>query len=300
MDWTLFVTKKLVSSIFCPTMTALLLWLMGIVLWRRRPNSPLGAGCIAAGGIVLLVASLGVTSFFLVNALEREAGPPADPADLARRGIRHIVVLGGGVRHGSANLPSLPASDSLARVVEGVRLWKGIPGARLVLSGGKYFNEAVTTAEAMAWAAKLLKVPNEALIMESASWDTDDEAVHVKRLVGREPFALVTSAIHMKRALLTFRMRGLNPVPAPADFLGPSLRLDLALYIPNSRNVMSTRIALHEYAGLLWLRAKAVVLGRIHRWENSDERSSDLSAAPDPVHGGERISQRLPGLLPVR
>jgi len=265
MEWALFVTKKLVSSVFCPTMTALLLWFTGLVLWRRRPKSHIGVWCIAAGGIILFVASLGMTSVFLLNVLEREAGPPADIAELARRGVRDIVVLGGGVRHGSMGMPSLPESDSLARVVEGVRLWKGIPGARLVLSGGKYFDDAVTSAETMAWAARLLGVSNHALIMETDSWDTDDEAVYVKRLVSREPFALVTSAAHMKRALLTFRMRGLNPLPAPADFLAPSLRFDFTFFIPNSRSVVATRIALHEYAGMLWLVAKAAVLGQGQR-----------------------------------
>lgn len=262
MDWALFLLKKMVSLVFCPTMIALLLWFVGIILWRRSSQSRLAFGCIVAGGVVLLVASLSVTPLALITALEHEAGSPADPADLARKGVRSIVVLGGGVRHGSMGTTSIPDSDSLARAVEGVRLWKGIPGARLILSGGKYTDETVTSAEAMAWAAKLLGVPDDAIVLEATSWDTDDEALYLKPIVRRETFALVTSAVHMKRALLTFRMRGLDPIPSPTDYLARGIPLDFRFFVPGSVNVAATRTVLREIAGLLWLTLKAPISGR--------------------------------------
>lgn len=265
MDWPLFVLKKVVSLVFCPAIVALILCLAGLIVWRRNSSSRIGPRCVTAGGIVLLAALLYLSPAVLMFPLERAAGDPADPADLARRGVRSIIVLGGGVRHGSMGTPSLPASESLARVVEGVRLWKGIPGARLILSGGRYSDDAVATADAMAWAAKLLGVPDDALVLEDKSWDTDDEARYVQPIVGREPFALVTSAVHMKRALLTFKLNGLDPVPAPTDFLIRGVGFDYRLLMPSSVNIVQTKAGLHEYAGLAWLMMKGAVLGRNHR-----------------------------------
>jgi len=42
---------------------------------------------------------------------------------------------------------------------------------------------------------------------------------NVEGFVGERAFVLVTSAMHMKRAMRCFELQGLKPVPYPVDFL---------------------------------------------------------------------------------
>ena len=127
-------------------------------------------------------------------------------------------MLGGG----HVSDPRLPANSqisaaALGRVVEGVRLYKAIPGSKLLLSGGAVF-DPVPEAEVMARIAVLLGVKPQDISLEPDSRDTADEAEIIAKMIGRERFILVTSASHMPRSMALFRKRGLQPIPAPTDF----------------------------------------------------------------------------------
>ena len=74
-------------------------------------------------------------------------------------------------------------------------------------------------AEVMARIAVLLGVKPQDIRLETDSRDTADEAEIIAKMIGREKFILVTSAAHMPRSMALFRKRGLQPIPAPADFL---------------------------------------------------------------------------------
>jgi len=78
--------------------------------------------------------------------------------------------------------------------------------------------KTMTTADGMALLAEELGVPRDAIILEAQSWDTEEEARLLKPILGADRFALVTAACHMPRSVLNFRGKGLNPIPAPADF----------------------------------------------------------------------------------
>ena len=71
----------------------------------------------------------------------------------------------------------------------------------------------------MARIAELLGVKPQDIVLESDSRDTADEAEIIAKMIGRERFILVTSAAHMPRSMALFKKRGLQPIPAPTDFL---------------------------------------------------------------------------------
>jgi len=76
--------------------------------------------------------------------------------------------------------------------------------------------------------------------------------------VGSHPFILVTSAAHMPRAAGFFKKRGLQPIPAPTDFLNTRHRLDSDDLVPDATKLVRAQIAIYEYLGLAWetLRGK--------------------------------------------
>ena len=83
--------------------------------------------------------------------------------------------------------------------------------------------------------------------------DTEEEAAQVAKLVGEQPFILVTSANHLPRAMRFFEAKGLHPIPAPAN----QLAIDSPLNIwdratPSSMFLGHTERARYETLGSLW------------------------------------------------
>lgn len=120
-----------------------------------------------------------------------------------------IVVLGAAVWPGGQPSPVL--RDRLARAAE---LYHGGVADKIICSGGvgKY-----PPAEAEVGKQFLVKagVPLEAIITESTSASTSEQAMRIKEICDREGFkaiALVTSFFHEKRATQLFRSAGFDNV----------------------------------------------------------------------------------------
>ena len=250
MGWLLYLAKKVVSVFLYPLGMSLLLWIVGIICWWRRPRSYAGPLFVTFGGLLLLIMSLPITGVFLLRSLEAEAGPYANPVALSNDGIKYIVVLGGDLRAGDLTAADRVANSSLVRLMEAIRLWKGVPQARLVLSGGRVSRKFMTTADGMAVLAQELGVPRDALVLEAESWDTEDEARLLKPILGANPFALVTAACHMQRSIMNFKRNGLNPIPAPADFETLQFVFTSQSLLPSVQGLQMTHKAVHEYVGI--------------------------------------------------
>jgi uncharacterized SAM-binding protein YcdF (DUF218 family) len=173
---------------------------------------------------------------------------------------RWIVVLAGGFSPD----PTLPVTSqlstaTLARLIEGVRLYKRFPGSRLVVSGGPWY-DAGPEAAPMAEVATLLGVAPSDVVREEASLDTEDQARLVAPIVGNGEFLLVTSASHTPRAMALFRKRGLHPIAAPADYdIKEPRTYSLNQLHPKAINVQRVEEAAYEYLGLAWARLRGAI-----------------------------------------
>jgi uncharacterized SAM-binding protein YcdF (DUF218 family) len=255
----MFMLKKIVALFLCPVLLCLGISILGlIVLWAdRRPR--LGKVLVTLGTVLLLLLSMPGISRQLLTPLEGRYPALLHPEKISWEGQKSgtspkwIVVLGGGHR----SEPTLPANSqisaaALGRVVEGVRLYKTIPGSKLWFSGGIGF-DPVPEAEVMVQIAELLGVKSQDISQESDSRDTADQAAIIAKKIGRERFILVTSAAHMPRSMALFKKRGLQPIPAPTDFLvRESARPDHGRFFPHASSLSGVEIAWHEYLGMVW------------------------------------------------
>ncbi len=254
MDSIGFVLKKVVSTFCYPVGLVLVLLIVGqIFLFFKKWLLP-AKSMIAAATLVLLTASCPITSFLLTNHLEARAGGYADPGKLKREGVRFIVVLGGALVT-DVQTPADRWGCSILRVMEGVRLCLQIPNSRLVLSGGSLPGRS-SQAAAMEVLPTSLGIPRSALILETRAWDTDDEARIFTELVGNKPFALVTSAVHMPRAMRLFRSKGAHPIPCPCDFQALVMPPFRSWFLPSANALQETQSVAHEYLGMLWQRIR--------------------------------------------
>jgi len=255
----MFLLKKIVSQFLYPMSLCLEILLLGLVfLWgAKRPR--LGRNLVTLGTALLFLLSVSFFSSGLLTPLERRYPAVLHPEKISWEGrsldssSRWIVVLGGG----HASDPALPPNSqisgaALSRVVEGVRLYKALPGSRLLLSGGKVF-DTVPEAEVMARIAVLLGASPQDICLEADSRDTAEEAEIIAKMIGRGQFILVTSAAHMPRALALFEKCGLRPIPAPTDYLGRQpQRVSPDAFFPRVKFLNQVEIAVHEYLGLAW------------------------------------------------
>jgi uncharacterized SAM-binding protein YcdF (DUF218 family) len=191
-----------------------------------------------------------------MRPLEVEAGDYGKPSELAQKGVRYIVVLAGRSVTGDSS-PADRWGCTIPRVMEGVRLRSGIPHSMLILSGGSSPGTQ-SQAEAMAALPIQLGVPKKFLMLETRAWDTMDEANLFAQVVGKGPFALVTSAIHMPRSLALFRNLGLNPIGCPCEFRTKRWPGVERWFLVNAGGLLASQEAIHEYLGMLWFKIRKI------------------------------------------
>ncbi|MCK9195833.1 MAG: YdcF family protein [Syntrophales bacterium] len=254
----LFLLKKIVSPLFQPLSIVLVLLVSGLMLmWMTRKKN-IGKIFLTLGTILLLIASYGFLADRLVVSLENRYFPLLNAKNIHNsKDIKWIVVLGGG----SLPDPRLPLSsqlnpDSLARLLEGVRLHRQLPDSRLILSGGAVFQDA-PESETLAKTAILMGMSESDMVRENKSLDTADQAKFISNIVGDNKFILVTSAIHMPRSMALFRKFGMNPIAAPTNYMVvKQSRIHPQAFFPGSGSLREMEAAIHEYLGLIWMRVQ--------------------------------------------
>jgi len=244
----LTILKLAATALTKPLLVAFIVQGAGLLLLLRGPWRRVGAWLTVAGAALAYLTSTSLVGNALLAPLERQY-PVFESAQAA--GVRDIVILG------SAYVPDdrVPVTgaldaDGLARIVEGVRLARSRPDARLLVSGGA---PPGFTPGALGYAqmAAELGVDRSALIVMGHALNTAQEARDVATSLGHTPFILVTSAYHMPRAMQLMHRAGANPVPAPTgQILHPQQGIERLGLIPGSRGLRETEIALHEYLGL--------------------------------------------------
>ena len=253
-----FLFKKVVACTLYPLSLCLITLVVGLFFIGFTRKQRIGKVIVSLGVGVLLIFSLGFVSTTLLESLESEYAPLTNFQGLD--GIKWIVVLGGG--HTSDS--KLPANErlsdsSLARLVEGIRIHNNLEDSKLILSGGAVF-DPVPEAKTMADAALLLGVDRAAILLESDSKDTEDQARNISNLSifsRTEKFILVTSASHMPRSVALFRKYGMHPIPAPADFLVKKrTSFNPRSLFPSPSALQNMERVFHEHLGMLWLKLK--------------------------------------------
>jgi uncharacterized SAM-binding protein YcdF (DUF218 family) len=239
-----------------PLSLALLVAGLGLLFVKRRKAA------IAAFGMgigILLVFGYGVFTKPVLYSLERSYAPliVEQLTPKVRDQIRHVVVLGSG----HVSDPDLPKTAqiggaSLYRLVEGVRIYRLLPGSRLVITGG-VIPDPVTNARVVGDVAQMIGIPVRDTIIEDRPSDTVEEARVLQGLLGGTPFVLVTSAAHMKRAVGIFQEFGMQPVPAPTDFIiknKPGGTIES--WLPNCGNLWISQRVIYEWFGEIWASMK--------------------------------------------
>jgi uncharacterized SAM-binding protein YcdF (DUF218 family) len=250
--------KKIVSPMLYPLPLSLEILILGLIVLLVTRRQKTGKILVFSGVLLLAASSYGFFPDRLLRPLESRYPPVTDSGSITN--VKWVVVLGGGYTS-DASLPvtSQLSGGSLARLVEGIRLQRMVPGSKLILSGGGAF-DPVPNALVMADLALALGVKDADIVLETLSKDTKDEARFIEGIVGKDRFVLVTSASHMPRSVALFEKRGMQPIPAPTGHqVKKRQKMSPGLFFPNSHHLSKSEKAFHEYLGLIWARIKGQV-----------------------------------------
>lgn len=225
-----------------------LTWLVAGVLMgglgRRRRR-------LAQAGSALTWAALVLMTPLAANALVRvvESRSPS-PQACAAKTPDYFVVLAGGVEREPVNEADIGAlaAVGLRRLEAAIERFRRSPHAHLLIVGrGNY---AVPESALLAHLARNLGVPADAISTEQASTTTWQNARYAAALSEPPPhrFWLVTSALHMARAMTAFRAAGFDPCPLASDsvYAAP---VGIGYFLPHTSALRKSEAVLHEMVG---------------------------------------------------
>ncbi len=250
-----YLLSKIVGAVLTPGFVLLVVLLVGSgLLWMRRSWRS-GRLLLSGAALFLLVLAVLPTDELLLAPLENRF--PANPP--LPHHVDGIIILGGAINQTiSSARGQINLTDAAERLLEGARLARLYPEARVVFTGGASdpFNQTLREAPYAVRELEDLGVAADRLVVEDASRNTFENAVFTQRLMQPKKgqvWVLVTSASHMARAVGVFRSVNWPVIPWPVNYFTPSRPLfgSLDMLVENMR-ILS--LALHEWGGLLFYR----------------------------------------------
>jgi len=251
-----FISVKVLGCALLPPLNLLLLAVLGLfvsLFWRRT-----GLTLLVASVAALFLLSMPAVGTALAGLLEN----PHEHEALNLQDAQAIMILGAG---SYATAPEYGGDTVSAATLErlrwGARLHR-LSGLPIMVSGGSPYG--TKTSEAAQMKASLNEdFRTEVKWLEEKSFSTLEGARYARQqLAGTRinRIALVTHAIHMRRARLAFEHAGFSVIEAPTAFstLHPPGILN---FMPSSQGLDLSRGFLYEVIGLGWYHVRRVASG---------------------------------------
>jgi uncharacterized SAM-binding protein YcdF (DUF218 family) len=254
MDTFKVLFKDLILGVFSPTSVVLILLIIGVILLYRNKLKESKISLVMCLIVFTICSTNPIVDYFL-SSIET-VYPSLDITSLSQEEkakVKYVVVLAGGYDTGAdLSLSAELAPFTLTRLVEGIVLHKELPGSKLIVTGKGWAKK--TEAFAMSEMAIKLGVLSSNIILDEESKNTFEHTQNLKTYLKDITFVLVTSAIHMPRAMGLFFKAGMNPIAAPTDHL---LKRKYSFFragvlTPHGSNLSDSDVFFSEFLGRLW------------------------------------------------
>lgn len=244
----MFFFKKFISAFLMPVPIGIFLLLLALVFLLKNSNKKAKLFLIF-GFLWFTLLSFQPISNAIIKPLE-----DSHKALLISPNVEYILVLGNAhFTNENLSITSQVHHTAINRLVEGIRHYRNLKNAKIIVSGNKFYDKN-SHAHMQEKLALSLGVKKEDIIKLHKPKDTLEEALEVKRIVKEKAFILVTSASHMKRAMMIFQKQGLHPLAAPTQNLAKNSKNFISQF--SSYNLLKVTLAFHEYLGIFWGKIK--------------------------------------------
>ncbi|RLB74088.1 MAG: envelope biogenesis factor ElyC [Deltaproteobacteria bacterium] len=250
MDHYLFLLKKFLGNLLMPVPVILLLLLWALLLLLRPKTRWFGIIVVFIVTTLLFVGSYSPLSHRFISEFESQIPTyqqPEIPVD-------YIAVLGSW--HQSVDdqpVTSELSPTAIVRLTEGIRIYRMNPGSKLIFTGFRgIIEDSVSYPEKLRQLAVALGIPEKDIIVLNGPRDTMEEAQVIADNFSANSLVLVTTALHMPRALILFHQAGLDPIPAPTEHLSKPFKS--WWLFPSAETLAHSEYWAHERLGLLWVK----------------------------------------------
>ena len=256
-----FLTRT-IETLLSPLGITVILIGLGILLSFRGRRRPLGRKFLFCGAALFLILLFSPLAKLLMFNLEDDYAPLLMPPPE----VKKILILSGyAEEHPGYPVTSLLSGQTIGNLVEGLRLYRLMPDAVIVVSGGVMRKGEQSFAASMADFLVQMGVPGEHILIEGESQSTYENFHESSKYLHDEPFILVAQACDMRRATAVAGKLKMQPVPAPASYWTRQyfsdsgageriLKLFESFLHPSPENLRRIQWAYHEYAGYYWYR----------------------------------------------
>jgi uncharacterized SAM-binding protein YcdF (DUF218 family) len=249
--------SKILDILLSPLTWAILLCLFVTRRSKRPWRGPRKWPALAAA-LVLYVFSIEPVANALAASLETP-----DRAT-ARTGVTYdaVVLLGGVVDDRATSTHRQPAyNDNVERLLVTYDLLRSGRARLAVISGGAVDDSRADVVEARVLARQLTDwgIPEERVVIEDKARNTRENAVEVASIArarGWTRMVVVTSAMHMPRALDCFRAVNLEVDALPVDYRSHDTRRFASSWLPRATSLAESAGAIRELAGRVIYRVR--------------------------------------------
>ncbi|MBR6012258.1 MAG: YdcF family protein [Selenomonadaceae bacterium] len=196
--------------------------LMFVLTYRLTKLNRKLAYFVGAGTFIFYLLCTGIVADCFMGKLEHEYSPPEN---LEECGADVIVFLGGGAIKDVQDVDGEGGltSSASSRLLTAVRIQR-LLDVPIILSGGQLYSDSGEEAVIAGRILQSLDVPADKILLETKSINTTQNAVYSAEIIREKNFKrplVVTSAFHMRRAVLNFSRQGLEIIPYPTNFTVP-------------------------------------------------------------------------------
>ncbi len=250
-----FVLSKILDFLFSP-----LVWVFILLIYSFLTKIESKSKKLRIFGFTLLYIC---SNSFIIDECYRVWEPVNNDFEIKKNKIEGAIVLGG-IGEVDLSLNKINFSRSADRLFQTLPLFHKGRIKHIIFTGGSGSIEFPEKKEAL-YVKKYLKsinFPDSALIVESESKNTYENALFTKKIIDslnlNGSFILVTSAIHMPRAMAVFKKVGFkNLIPFTTNKVSGIRRYTFDhLFIPNSSAISNLNSLIHEWIGYITYKIK--------------------------------------------
>ncbi|MBL7917575.1 MAG: YdcF family protein [Bacteroidia bacterium] len=250
-----FYLSKLLAFLLSP-----LVWIVGLLVYSFFTKIDSRAKKLRLTSLILLYLC---TNSFLVDECFRAYETVTPDYDLMNTHYKGAIVLGG-ISEIDLRLQKVNFKYSGDRLFQALRLYKLNRVDKIIFTGGSgsiefpEFKEGIFIHKYL----KELQIPDSALVIESESKNTYENAIFTKEKLDSATFnselLLVTSAYHMPRAMAVFKKAGYkNITPYITNKVSGVRRYTFDhLFIPSPDALFQLQFLIHEWVGYIVYKIK--------------------------------------------
>jgi len=220
-----------------------------LAVWTLRSSRRWGIIWLGVG-LLIYLCSIPVVSDALARSVEQQYIPPTEV-----QGDSIILLTGGVITDTPAFVgKGTPTDETAGRIIVAAAIHNkyNLP---IIIAGGQVYKGSGNESQITKNALLSIGVDESSIILEDTSKTTAENAEHVRTVLNGHGFTspiLVTSAIHMPRAVKEFENNGITVVPYPAAYLANTLFTHHAGQLtPSDHALAKTGHALKEIIGLI-------------------------------------------------